>query len=126
MFGPSTDYRDPRKACYQEYLITTDFNVARLPTGLSVNAAAGLGVAFISAVISLGITIGLDFSVAEGRSQGPDLLQEVRKFASEVPEDVRGESLNGIAEEERPRKGEWIVIWGGEYAAKCETPMLMQ
>ncbi|KAL9044844.1 MAG: hypothetical protein Q9214_002046, partial [Letrouitia sp. 1 TL-2023] len=46
VFGPSTDYRDVRKAAYQEYLITTDFNVARLPTNLSVNTGAALGVAF--------------------------------------------------------------------------------
>ena len=114
VFGPSTDYRDQRKAAYQEYLITTDFNVARLPTGLQVNAAAGLGVAFVSAVLSLGISLGVDFSAAHGHDQGPDLFSRVRNEPKAIPEDVREECLNGIAEDERPQKGDWIAIWGGE------------
>lgn len=114
MFGPSTDYRDQRKAAYQEYLITSDFNVARLPTGLEVNTAAGLGVAFVSAVIALGISLGFDFSTAQGASKGPDLLKKIRDVPNEIPEDVKEESLSGIDEDDRPQKGDWFVIWGGE------------
>ena len=36
VFGPSTDYRDVRKAAYQEYVVTTDYNVTRIPQGVSV------------------------------------------------------------------------------------------
>ena len=74
MSDPSTDYRDVRKAAYQEYLVTTEFNVARLPTTLSANVGAALGVAFVSAILSLGVSLGLDFTKDKDAPAGPDLL----------------------------------------------------
>jgi hypothetical protein len=44
VFGPSTDYRDVRKAAYQEYIVTTHSNVARIPQGVQVKEGAALGV----------------------------------------------------------------------------------
>lgn len=47
---------------------------------------------------------------------GPDLLQIVKEVNPEsIPQDVRSESLNGIAEEERARRGDWLAIWGGMF-----------
>ena len=116
VFGPSTDYRDIRKATYQEYLITTDFNVARLPENLSVNTGAALGVAFVSAFLSLGVSLGFDFSKVKRGPIGPDLLKVLAGVDREaVPEDVREETFLGISEDERPQAGDWFAIWGGKY-----------
>lgn len=56
--------------------------------------------------------MGVDFSSV---LDGPDLLEIVKSVDPEtIPEDVRAESLNGIAEHDRARAGEWLAIWGGE------------
>lgn len=55
--------------------------------------------------------MGVDFSDV---LDGPDLLKIVKEVDPEsIPQDVRAESLNGIAEEERARRGDWLAIWGG-------------
>lgn len=114
VFGPSTDYRDVRKAAYQEYLVTNDFNVARLPSHLSVNAGAALGVAFISALLALGISLGLNFANVKEGPVGPDLWTVARESSRElIPDDVQDEVYEGITEEERPLSGDWFAIWGG-------------
>lgn len=127
MFGPSTDYRDVRKAAYQEYLVTTDFNVARLPAELPVNTGAAIGVAFVSALLALGVSLGLDFSSVTGASKGPDLLSLLRKSdRDEIPEDVREECVDGIKDTERPQKGDWFAIWGGMFTAPVVGSILMR
>ncbi|GME41635.1 Alcohol dehydrogenase superfamily zinc-containing [Neofusicoccum parvum] len=115
VFGPSTDYRDIRKAAYQEYVVTTDYNVARIPKGVSVKTGAAIGVAFVAAVIGLGTSLGVDFSsLAREAPLGPDLYQLVRSVdRSHFPDDVREEVFESIPYDERPTRGEWIVIWGG-------------
>lgn len=104
-----------RKAAYQEYLVTTDFNVARLPTNLSANTGAALGVAFVSAVIALGVSLGFNFSDIRNAIPGPDLLKTLRRRPhDDIPEDVREECLNGIEEGSRPKSGDFFAIWGGK------------
>ncbi|KAB8349429.1 hypothetical protein FH972_023456 [Carpinus fangiana] len=111
--GPSTDYRDVRKAAYQEYLVTTDFNVARVPAVTTVKAGAAVGVAFVAAVLALGVSFGLDLSSITEVPRGPDLLSLARRADSDqIKEDVRDEVFNSITEEERPVPGDWIAIWG--------------
>ncbi|OQO14333.1 hypothetical protein B0A48_01209 [Cryoendolithus antarcticus] len=113
VFGPSTDYRDVRKAAYQEYVVTSDSNVARLPQGVEVKEGAALGVAFVAAALSLTISLGVDFSGVPHASAGPDILRAGRSLPKhEVAEDVRDEVFHGISEQERPRPGEWIAVWG--------------
>lgn len=112
--GPSTDYRDIRKAAYQEYLVTNDYNVARIAATTSVKAGASIGVAFSAAAISLGVCFGLDFAGLSPR--GPDLWGLVRHIgADQLPEDVRTECLSSIDADDRPGKGEWLAIWGGTW-----------
>ncbi|EXJ80494.1 hypothetical protein A1O1_08639 [Capronia coronata CBS 617.96] len=107
----STDYRDLRKAAYQEYVVATDFNAARLPPSVSPEAGSALGVAFVAAALCLGVCAGLDFSTI---ADGPDLLSMVRQIdPSRLPEDVRDECLHGIDKESRIQKGDWLAIWGG-------------
>ncbi|KAF2826643.1 GroES-like protein [Ophiobolus disseminans] len=108
---PSTDYRDLRKAAYQQYSIASSFNTIRLPKNISVESGSILGVAFVSAVLALGICMGLDFSSIE---DGPNLLNIVKNIDSEkLPTDIRQECLKGIGGVERAKKGDFLVIWGG-------------
>lgn len=117
VFGPSTDYRDPRKAAYQEYVVTSHFNVAKVPTNLSIHRAASIGVAFVSAVLSLGICLGVNFSETEKGPKGPNLLRILQEVDREViPQDVRAECFEGIQSAESPKVGDWLAIWGGEHS----------
>ncbi|CAK7221363.1 hypothetical protein SBRCBS47491_004503 [Sporothrix bragantina] len=110
----STDYRDLRKGAYQEYVVAWDYNTVRLPRHVSYEAGATVGVAFVAAVLALGVNLGVDFS---GVEDGPDLLSLVRSLSSSssstpLPDDIRDECLSGIAETDRARSGDWIAIWG--------------
>ena len=77
VFGASTDYRDVRKAAYQEYVVTTDYNVTRIPKGVQVKEAAALGVAYVAAVAALGISFGVDFSRIRNGPSGIDFLDGI-------------------------------------------------
>jgi NADPH:quinone reductase-like Zn-dependent oxidoreductase len=113
VFGPSTDYRDVRKAAYQEYVVTTESNVARIPQGVQVKEGAALGVAFVAAAIALGVSFGLNFSASGQQTGSPDFLQTARGLNPlNVPNDIRSEVFSSISESERPKPGEWIAIWG--------------
>jgi NADPH:quinone reductase-like Zn-dependent oxidoreductase len=113
--GISTDYRDNRKSAYQEFSIVSDFNACRLPKGLSLAAAAPLGVAFVAAALALGVCLGVDFSKTTTDNEGPDLFKIIRSLPrTSLPEDIRGECFDGIDEEDRPQPGDWIAIWGGK------------
>jgi NADPH:quinone reductase-like Zn-dependent oxidoreductase len=114
VFSPSTDYRDLRKAAYQEFAIAANFNVSRIPCGVSREKVAGLGVAFVAAALSLGISLGCNFSSVVTSPKGPNLLEILHSLNPEaIPADQRKECLEGIQETEAPKKGDWILIWGG-------------
>ena len=113
---PSTDYRDIRKAAYQQYAIANLHNTSRVPIQLSKQVSASIGVAFVTAAIILGVCLGAPFHDIKGPAAGPDLLKILRSVPeSTLPEDVRKESLEGISISERARVGEWIAVWGGLY-----------
>lgn len=110
---PSTDYRDIRKAAFQEYAITTHFNAARIPSTTSIHASASVGVAFVAAALALGVSFGVDFSTIS-QSPGPDLVKVVNQLKrNDIPEDIRDECFSSTRETERPQRGEWLAIWGG-------------
>ncbi|OAL39493.1 hypothetical protein AYO20_01363 [Fonsecaea nubica] len=107
----STDYRDLRKAAYQQCVVATDFNTCRLPPNIAPESGAALGVAFVAAALCLGICVGLDFSKV---ANGPDLLSILRQLDPQrLPEDIRSECLNGINKAEKAQPGDWLAIWGG-------------
>ncbi|KAK4652539.1 hypothetical protein QC762_502270 [Podospora pseudocomata] len=107
----STDYRDLRKAAYQEYVVGLDYNTVRLPPSLSIEEGSTLGVAFVAAALALGVCAGLDFSHV---LDGPDLYSLVRDLpADRIAEDIRAECLDGIRSHERAQKGDWLAVWGG-------------
>ncbi|KAM0286477.1 hypothetical protein ACHAQH_000903 [Verticillium albo-atrum] len=107
----STDYRDLRKAGFQQYVVSSDFNTVRIPPNVSRQPGATIGVAYVAAALSLGVCMGVDFS---GILDGPDLIELVRSIQPEsLPEDVRAECLSGIQDHERAVPGDWLAIWGG-------------
>lgn len=107
----STDYRDLRKATYQQFVVASDFNVVRIPKEITLREGATIGVAFVAASLALGICLGVDFT---GLHDGPDILDLVRQIPEEtLPEDIRHECLSGILPAERAKAGDWIAIWGG-------------
>lgn len=82
---------------------------------MSLNTGAALGVAYVSALIGLGISLGFNFAKAVKGPRGPNLLEVLRGVDRErVPEDVRNEAFHAIEDEERPQVGDWFAIWGGE------------
>ena len=95
--------------------MTNHFNVARVPSNLSAQTAAAIGVAFVSAALSLGVSLGVNFAEITKSTQGPNLPQILRESGQDaVPEDIRAECFDGIPGAERPKPGDWIAIWGGE------------
>lgn len=120
VFGPSTDYRDVRKAAYQEYVVTTDYNVARVTPEAGVKGGAAVGVAFAAASIALGVSFGLDFGFLKNTPSGPDLYSLVRDYQHEIPVDVRDECTANIASNDRAQRGDWLAIWGGMWTMTAE------
>ena len=120
----STDYRDLRKAAYQEYVVAFDYNTVRLPPTLSAEEGSTLGVAFVAATLALGVCMGVDFSSV---LDGPDLYSLVREISPEsLASDIRDECLEGIADHERARAGDWLAVWGGTcgspFSSLCSLP----
>ncbi|KAK6392520.1 hypothetical protein LTR65_003651 [Meristemomyces frigidus] len=109
----STDYRDMRKAAFQEYAIALEHNVCKLPKHVSVAQGAAIGVAYVAAGLALGVCLGLRLP-AFGSAQHLDLRALVRSLPpKEIPADVRAECLQSLEEDQRPQSGDWIAIWGG-------------
>ncbi|KAK0612130.1 chaperonin 10-like protein [Immersiella caudata] len=107
----STDYRDLRKAAYQEYVVAFDYNTVRLAAHLSFEEGSTLGVAFVAAALALGVCMGVDFSSI---LDGPDLYTLIRQIPSEsLAPDIRDECLASIASHERATSGDWLAVWGG-------------
>jgi hypothetical protein len=117
VFSASTDYRDRRKAAFQEFTVAPTYNICRVPAVVGDKSlVAGLGVAFVAAALTLGVCFGCDFSnLSADIPAGPNLKEILRSVpAEQIPKDVRGESLESIADDERPAAGEWLSIWGGK------------
>ncbi|MCJ1330422.1 hypothetical protein MMC10_007105 [Thelotrema lepadinum] len=107
VLGTSTDYRDYRKAAFQQFAIAKDYNLCRLPESVHVERMAAVGVAFVTAAITLGVCLGLRFR------DGPDLYALVRSIDKEsLPEDIRDECRKGVSDTERLQAGDWLAIWG--------------
>ncbi|EFY91902.1 oxidoreductase, zinc-binding dehydrogenase family, putative [Metarhizium acridum CQMa 102] len=108
----STDYRDPRKAAYQQFVVAQGHTVVRLPAHISYEQGSAFGVAFAAASLALGVSLGADFSAV---LDGPDLYRAVRGLApGTLPPDVAAECLDGLEPDERPGAGDWLggCKWG--------------
>ncbi|OJJ98947.1 hypothetical protein ASPACDRAFT_30752 [Aspergillus aculeatus ATCC 16872] len=121
---PSTDYRDIRKAAFQQYAVATHFNAARIPDQTGVHVSASLGVAFVASTLALGVSLGLDFSTIAA-CPGPNLVDAVQSIdTAEIPADVREECFSAVPAQERLRRGEWLVIWGASTTTGMITMQL--
>ncbi|KAL1957859.1 hypothetical protein VTO42DRAFT_5424 [Malbranchea cinnamomea] len=112
---PSTDYRDIRKAAFQEYAIATYYNAARIPPTISRSASAALGVAFVTSALALGVPFGLEFSapVSPTRPRGPNLPKILGETDAEtIPADVRDQCFASAEKSQRIKRGDWLAIWG--------------
>lgn len=95
--------------------MTNDFNVAKVPSNLSANKGAAIGVAFVSAVVALGVSIGVNFANTLKAPQGPDLRSILNRIGrDQVPHDVQTECFDSISSIEQPKNGDWVAIWGGQ------------
>ena len=114
ILSPSTDYRDIRKAAFQEYVISTEHNSARVPRDMPIQTSAAVGVAFVTAALALGVCLGVNYARAPDSLGGPDLFRLVHELdPSAFASDIRDEVLAGIGGSERAMTGDWIAIWGG-------------
>lgn len=96
--------------------MASDFNTVRIPRGLSRQAGATIGVAYVAAALALGVCMGVDFRGVLG---GPDLLGLVRALDPEtLPRDIRDECFKGIDEKARAKAGDWLAVWGGEFSPR--------
>jgi hypothetical protein len=121
VFSASTDYRDRRKAAFQELTMAPTYNLCRIPAFIGEKSqVAGVAVAFVAAVLAMGVCLGIDFATSgETSPSGPNLRSILKSVPpTQIPEDVRKESLSSIEDEEIPKRGDWICIWGGESTSK--------
>ncbi|KAF2815376.1 GroES-like protein, partial [Mytilinidion resinicola] len=130
VIATSTDYRNTSKSTFQSYILASLSNTALLPPSIPPTTGAALGVAYVAAVLSLGICLGIDFSAlplasAAANAAGPHLLAIVAKIPdAKLPADVIAECRKAQQEDgehqfayvERQRgevgKGDWIAVWG--------------
>ncbi|KAF2095397.1 GroES-like protein [Rhizodiscina lignyota] len=108
----STDYRDYRKAAFQEFAISSAFNVLRVPETISTETISGMGVAFVTATLSLGVCLGQKFFMKKSGKELDLCLLAQTQQEHEVPEDVRDVVFNGIPTAERAQIGDWLLIMG--------------
>ena len=96
--------------------MTTDYNVARVPTTMSPQSGAAIGVAFVAAALAIGISLGVDFANVTGPYLGPNLVELLKELGrNEIEEDVVDECFDSMRAEDRPKPGDWFAIWGGEF-----------
>ncbi|KAL5119969.1 hypothetical protein ACEQ8H_002067 [Pleosporales sp. CAS-2024a] len=108
----STDYRDLRKSAFQEYAVVSEFNAVKLPRSLHGYHAASVGVAFVTAAIALGVSLGMVFPT-DANGSALNLLKVAQaQEPSNVPADISDEIFNAIHPRSRPRNGDWIMIYG--------------
>ena len=110
----STDYRDYRKAAFQQYAVASIHNIYRIPSSFENDhqKLASIGVAFVTAALTLGVSFGVKLFQPSHSDRPLDLLEIVRSTPQDkLAEDVYDECFS-IGEEERLRRNQWLVIWG--------------
>ena len=86
-----------------------------MPSSLTPESCAPLGVAFVAATLALGICLGVKFDKTYRDGVGLNLSAITKTLPDNVlPEDIRHECLKGIDEAESPSSGDWFAIWGGK------------
>ncbi|KAL4933939.1 uncharacterized protein BDV17DRAFT_298125 [Aspergillus undulatus] len=97
---PSTDYRDIRKAPFQEYAVAAHYNSAKIRFRKTSQSRRGVPVCFVA-----------DFSNATA-VPGPNLIHILERIdRSSIPDDIAGERFP-TGETRQVKQGDWIAIWG--------------
>jgi NADPH:quinone reductase-like Zn-dependent oxidoreductase len=96
----STYYRDIRAGCFQEYIVVPQHTVLPIPSNLSFEEAASLGVAALTAAMTLWKWLDVQMP-----SRKPSVLEKP------LTSDSGYWSTKSVSEDEK--ENEWILIWGG-------------
>ncbi|KAM0748093.1 GroES-like protein [Meredithblackwellia eburnea MCA 4105] len=97
VFGPSTQYRDYRTSAFQQYAVASEFCLAAVPAGATLEQCAGIGVAVVTAFLAISSSLGIPV-----RGFAPRTLS----VGAEGETDNWGDVVT-------PVKGDWILVWGG-------------
>lgn len=112
----STDYRDYRKAAFQEFATVCCYNAIRIPRQVDSFRVASIGVAYVAASLALGACLGITFPKDRGHRQQFNLLDIANKHPEDIPDDIADEVFRGISPGSRPVPGEWVLVYGGLFA----------
>jgi NADPH:quinone reductase-like Zn-dependent oxidoreductase len=85
-----TYYKDIRAGCFQEYVVVPAHTVLSIPSTVSFSSAACLGVAALTAGMTLWKWLNVPMASDTSSEEGDD-----------------------DEEEEQEKKDEWLLIWGG-------------
>ncbi|KAH0489804.1 hypothetical protein TgHK011_001302 [Trichoderma gracile] len=107
----STDYRDLRKAAFQEYAIVSCYNAIRIPKHVEPFQVASMGVAYITAGLALGVCLGLTFTKGPKKKEF-NLLENARMYPEDVPDDIADEVFDSMAPCYQAQPGEWLLVYG--------------
>lgn len=111
----STYYRDVRAGCFQEYVVVPQHTVLPIPSELSFEQAACLGVAALTASMTLWKWLAVPFpSLLSVPSPRKSMATRRTKSSDSGYHSVASLSPS-VSEIEEPSIGEdeWILIWGG-------------
>lgn len=106
--------------------MVSDFNAVKLPQINQGYHAASIGVAFVTAAIALGVSLGMVFQAAANGSVLNLLKVAQAQEPSNVPADISEEIFNAIDPGSRPRNGDWIMIYGGTNPIRLQLDQFRQ
>jgi NADPH:quinone reductase-like Zn-dependent oxidoreductase len=102
----STYYRDVRAGCFQEYVVVPQHTVLPIPSDLSYEQAACLGVAALTASMTLWKWLSVPIPLLGDK--------HTRSSSGSLDSGYQSrESLPRGTEELEVNAGDWILIWGG-------------
>jgi NADPH:quinone reductase-like Zn-dependent oxidoreductase len=105
----STYYRDSRAGCFQEYVVVPQHTVLPIPSNLNFEEAACLGVAALTAAMTL--WKWLDVPIPKGNTQKSQHDNVARGF--ETPQSIDSGYLSSESLASGFGEDQWILIWGG-------------
>lgn len=106
----STYYRDVRAGCFQQYIVVPQHTVLPIPTNLSFEQAACLGVGALTAAMTL--WKWLDVPMRDQTTKDTE-MSTGRSLGTETPQSLDSGYCSVTASIIEPDAGSWLLIWGG-------------
>ncbi|KAL7921430.1 hypothetical protein ACQKWADRAFT_126124 [Trichoderma austrokoningii] len=106
-----TDYRDIRKSTFQEYTVVCCYNAIRIPKHVDPFQVASMGVAYVAAGLSLGVCLGVTFTLGSKKREF-NLLDIARRRPEDIPDDIADEVFDALAPCYQAQPGEWLLVYG--------------